>query len=398
MKKLMAIVLGSLIVTFCVACTPENSSPESAEAISENVVGNLAESQTENKSIELVGTWITDLDGDLMLNPQTSGLKYDNGHLYSLSDGSAHETQILRLHQISMTDDARVLKKFGPTEFSENVRNSCFYQYLSYRPDYEALTPIPNEDDAWIFVTEDASRSEQLSNKCQQQYGESGSTFYPTLLVRVQVKGEGLEVTHVRPVQFPKTALVGDFPNDGIEGLTVTRDNRLLLGLEKDLSKHARVFEIALDNDFWQDQGFAKVQDSELLLPRFEAGNHPINGMDVFYPSPESDGYLFAAARNDNELWIIDLAKKKPTKKIKLTFLAPSDISQNTAENICEATHVMNNSSIEGVSVVNNTVWMINDPWKANYHKNIVCAADQSRYLQNSPLLFKIDIDNNWFE
>jgi hypothetical protein len=105
-----------------------------------------------------------------------------------------------------------------------------------------------------------------------------------------------------------------------------------------------------------------------------------------------------AVARNDNELWIIDLAKKKPTKRIKLAFSAPSVMTQNTTETTCKATHVMNNASIEGVTVVNDYVWMVNDPWKMNYHKNIVCPEDKYRYLKMAPLLFKIKIDNSWFD
>jgi len=390
MKKFVAIFVVSLIVTFCVGCTPNT-----------NETNTIVESPA-NKPVPTVGTWIIDLDSGVMIDPQTSGLKHNNGYLYSLSDASAHSSQVKRLHKISF-DDGQIVDKFGPTEFSDSVENSCFYDYLSDKPDYEGLAPIPGEEGAWIFVTEDASRSAQLSETCQQQFANTGSTLYPTLLVRLQLDDESVEVTHVRPIQFPTSAQVGDSPNDGIEGLTFTRDNRLLLGLEKDANKQPRVFEVAIDDKFWQQSGFAMVQDSELLLPTFEQGSHPINGMDVFYPNPDSPGYLFAAARNDNELWIVDLAKRKPTKRVKLEFFAPSSTAPllsdtNTTQITCKPTHLMNNASIEGVAVFNDHVWMVNDPWKVNYLKNAVCSHDEYRYQQMAPLLFKVKIDKTWFE
>lgn len=384
MKKLMAIVVVSSIVTFCVGCTPDQNS---TDVITEDVIAN----NKASKAVPLVGSWIIDLDAGVMIDPQTSGLKYDNGFLYSLSDASAHASQVKRLHKIS-PDDSQIMDKFGPTEFSDSVRNSCFYDYLAGKPDYEGLAPIPGEEDAWVFVTEDASRSKQLSETCQQQFANTGSTFFPTLLVRLKLSDDSIEVTHVRPIQFPISAQVGDSPNDGIEGLTFTKDNRLLLGLEKDANKQPRVFEVAIDDKFWQASDFAVVSDSELLLPTFEQGNHPINGMDVYYPSPDSAGYLLAAARNDSELWVVDLAKSKPTKRIKLAFFAPS------GDAACESTHLMDNASIEGVAVVGNDVWMVNDPWKVNYLKNVVCASDEYRYQQMSPLLFRMKIEDAWFE
>ncbi len=394
MKKLVAIVVVSSIVSFCVACTPDQNK---TDIIAEDaIIKNKA-----SKALPLVGSWIIDLDTGVMIDPQTSGLKYHNGFLYSLSDASAHASQIKRLHKISL-DDSHIVKKFGPTEFSDRVKGSCFYDYLVNKPDYEGLAPIPGEKDAWILVTEDASRSQQLNETCQKKFANTGSTFYPTLLVRLQLSDEKAEVTHVRPIQFPVSAQVGDFPNDGIEGLTFTKDHRLLLGLEKDIKKQPRVFEVAIDDKFWQAPDFAVVADSELLLPIFEQGNHPINGMDVFYPTPDSSGYLLAAARNDNELWVVDLAKNKPTKRIKLAFFAPSADAPSadapSADAACDATHLMDNASIEGVAVVDDYVWLVNDPWKVNYLKNVVCVSDEYRYQQMAPLLFKMKIDDTWFE
>jgi hypothetical protein len=144
------------------------------------------------------------------------------------------------------------------------------------------------------------------------------------------------------------------------------------------------------------------------LLPTFESGNHPINGMDVYYPSFYSKGYLLAAARNDSELWIVDLAKIKPTKRINLSFRAPSEQSQLNLSEVssavesqisdCDGSHLMNNASIEGLAVVENEVWLVNDPWKSNYMKNVVCILDEKRYKRMAPLLFKMEISANWFE
>jgi len=95
MKKVMAIILLSSIVTFCVGCVPEKTKSDAPA----------------NLIAPLLGSWIIDLDGDVMFDPQTSGLKYNNGYLYSLSDASADVTQALRLHQISL-DNSQVVNKF----------------------------------------------------------------------------------------------------------------------------------------------------------------------------------------------------------------------------------------------------------------------------------------------
>ena len=349
----------------------------------------------------LTGKWITELDGRFMLDPQTSGLKYHAGYLYSLSDGSSHESQRRRLHKISK-DSAKVVQKFGPTVFSQTVQQSCFYPYLSNRPDYEALVPLDPTGTQWLYVTEDASQGIQLTPQCQQKYEDTHSTTYPTLLVKLELSEESLTVTAVRPVQFPKSAQVGDSPNDGIEGLALTKDNTLLLGLEKDASGQPKVFSTALTNDFWDTQAFINVIDTQLSLPTFTSGNHPINGMDIYYPDDSSQGYLIAAARNDEELWIVDLSKQKPTKIIPLLFLAPSianalsDAQKQSA--YCAPLHQMDNASLEGLAVVDQHIYMVNDPWKTNYKKNIVCDADTSKYEEFSHLLFKLEINPRWFK
>ncbi|MBF7074993.1 hypothetical protein ISG33_16450 [Glaciecola sp. MH2013] len=397
--KLPALSISLVILTifFIQACESDSSTIHSQ----------IAQSIENTESVEpmrLDGQWLLEPYGDVMLNPQTSGLKYHNGKLYSLSDASADRSQIKRLHEIDM-DSAKITQKFGPSSVHERVQNSCFYDYLQNAPDYEALVPVhdnlasANAQSTWVFVTEDASRVAPLSPACQTKFAATGSTLYPTLLVRMEVNGASLELTHVRAVQFPtKKNLgnnsfveVGDFPNDGIEGLALTRDGKLLLGLEKDAAGQPRVFSINMNEDFWLQDGFAVAKDTELLLPKFESGNHPINGMDVYYPDDESRGYLLAAARNDNELWVIDLAKEKATKRIKLAFTAPSRFADNP-DSRCEARYLMNNASIEGLAVANGSIWMVNDPWKINYMKNVQCEADAATFEKMAPLIFQMPV------
>jgi hypothetical protein len=342
-----------------------------------------------------IGEWLIDINNQTMLDPQSSGLKYANGHLYSLSDGSAHKSQQKRLHKLAV-DNAKILHKYGPTRFSENVKRSCFFGYLAGAPDYEGMAALNSKGTQWVFVTEDARNGVQLSPACQAKYADTHSTVYPTLLVRLILTGEDLVVDAVRPVQFPKEANVGDAANDGIEGLAITKRNELLLGLEKDANNQARVFKTQLSESFWDDQSFVKVADANLLLPTFESGRHPINGMDVYYPDANSDGFLIAAARNDNKLWIIDLAAKKPTIKVPLVFIAPSLASDS--EQYCAPLHEMDNASIEGVAVMKNELVLVNDPWKVNYQKNVVCRADSQRYEMFSPLIFKVPLKPEWFK
>jgi hypothetical protein len=342
-----------------------------------------------------IGEWLIDTNNQTMLDPQSSGLKYASGYLYSLSDGSADKSQQKRLHKLAV-DSAKVLHKYGPTRFSENVKRSCFFGYLAGAPDYEGMAALNVQGTQWVFVTEDARNGVQLSPACQAKYANTHSTVYPTLLVRLTLKGDDLVVDAVRPVQFPKEANVGDASNDGIEGLAITKRNELLLGLEKDANNQARVFKTQLSESFWDDQSFVSVVDADLLLPTFESGRHPINGMDVYYPDANSEGFLIAAARNDDKLWIIDLAAKKPTVKVPLIFIAPSLASDS--EQYCAPLHEMDNASIEGVAVMNHELVLVNDPWKVNYQKNVVCKADSQRYEMFSPLIFRVSLKPEWFK
>lgn len=349
--------------------------------------------ELEQYSAEVTGKWILEQNATTMLDPQTSGLTYYNGYLLSVSDGSAHHSQIQRLHKLS-TKTGEVVKKYGPIEFTDKVKSSCFISYLESRPDYEAIAAVPDRENAWLLVTEDATRAGNISAKCKARFANTGSTEIPTLLVLVELQAQSLVVTGVRSVQFSLQDAVGNAPNDGIEGMSVTRDNKVLLGLEKDESGKPRVFEFKYENQLFDEiDSFISVKDSGLRFPKFDSGNHPINGMDVYYPSEDSDGYLIAAARNDHQLWIIDLAKKKPPIIVAVDFFAPSDTSKG-----CATAHKINNTSLEGVAVHGKTLYLINDPWKKVYAANAICIQDAKKYSQFSPLLFSLPIDPRWFD
>ncbi|WP_100644432.1 hypothetical protein [Alteromonas facilis] len=346
----------------------------------------------ESTTITLDGLWIIEQDGQAMPDPQTSGLIQFGEHLMSISDGSALPEQRRRLHVINPITGV-VEQKLGPMTMSSEVRRSCFSQYLSDEPDFEALVVDPDQPNAFIIVTEDATRTGAMSPRCQQRFENTGSTAYPTLLVRAELNGDKVRMTDVRPLQFPLELNVGDFPNDGIEGMAFGEERVLYLGLEKDAAGAARIFSLTIDDDFWQQDDFAVVEDPQLLLPEFpEGGNHPINGMDFLPLAGDHPGLLVAAARNDNQLWFVDLAKQQPTQVIDLLFNAPT-LSEEPS---CEAYELMDNASLEGVAVVGIDIYLVNDPWKKNYLKNVQCPSNEARYQAMAPLLFKLPIDPIW--
>ncbi len=340
----------------------------------------------------LAGKWIMEADGGVMLDPQTSGLTHRNGKLYSISDGSALKSQRLQIHEIDPAS-ATLSPKVDAMSMAGRVRRSCFAQYLSDEPDLEALVADPNDDNVFYTVTEDATRTGALSDNCQKRFENTGSTDYPTLLVRVEATSEGrYRMTHVRPLQFPLEFAVGDFPNDDIEGMALSQDGTLYLGLERDNAGNPRIFTVQLNDEFWQQTDFAVVADPALAVPTFDSGRHPINGLEYYSPA-EGKGFLLAAARNDNELWVIDTTGALPTKKISLQFSAPSGDPVNCAEQ-----EIMDNASIEGLAVIGDTLWLVNDPWKVNYMKNLQCEANRARYEGMAPLLFNMPIDDAWFK
>lgn len=370
-----------LLLSICACSEPE------AEV---NIIGS---SNDSGEIPLLVGKWITEHDGSVMRDPQTSGLALWQGKLLSISDGSAHETQRLQLHVID-PETAQLNAKTSPIKLGSRVRRSCFSSYLADQPDLEAMVVDPNDNSVVYLVTEDATRTGALSVRCQNRYSQTGSTDYPTLLVRVKIATSGqATMTHVRPIQFAVKDAVGDFPNDGIEGLAITPDKTLYLGLEKDKVGAARIFKVTLNDAFWKSTDFAKVTDAKLQLPVYAGGNHPINGLTWHTPNKEHPGFLIAAARNDDELWIVDITGKAKAKRVLLRFAAEIKNQQSS----CGTHEIMDNASIEGLAIIGDQLYLVNDPWKRNYLKNIQCPDNAGHYMLMAPLLYSMPLEAEWF-
>ena len=343
------------------------------------------------EGIQLQGQWVKEQNGDVMLDPQTSGLVNWRGKLLSLSDASAHETQRHELHVID-PDNAQLQPQGMSMLLSEKVVNSCFGQYLQNKPDYEALVVDVDDDNVFYIVTEDATRTGELTPACKSRYADSGSTDYPTVLVKLELQQDSqVRVSAARPLQFDPSFDVGNYPNDGIEGMAMGPDRTLFLALEKDNRDQPRIFTVKMDETFWATDDFIKVTDPQLKVPTFTSGNHPINGMD-YWQTDQGQAYLVAAARNDNEIWFIDVAGQKDTVVVPVVFYAPTD---GSAE--CTEFELMDNFSIEGVAASKDGIWLINDPWKRNYEKNIQCPNNAQRYKNMAPLLFKLPVEPSWF-
>lgn len=351
------------------------------------------EQTTHSDDLVLRGQWLLEFNGEVMSDPQTSGLKLWRGKLLTVSDASAIATQRKQLHIIDPAK-AQLAERSMPIHLSERVQQSCFAGYLNDAPDLEALAVDPNDDRVFVVVTEDATRGTGMSEECHQRYRNSGSTDFPSVLIRLELQQDNnLLMTHVRPLQFDLAFNLGNFPNDGIEGLAYGLDNTLYLGMEKDSNDKARIFSVQVTPGFWDTDDFVAVKDEQLLLPEFSAGNHPINGMD-YLAVKNHKGFLIAAARNDDQLWIIDLQRQSPTKIIPLQFMAPTGV--DNAE--CEPWELMDNASLEGVAIVGDTIWMINDPWRKNYLRNVKCETNRAKYEVMAPLLFSLKVDPIWIK
>jgi hypothetical protein len=355
--------------------------------------GRDPESAAVQQNLQVNGHWIMEQSGQVMLNPQTSGLVKWRDTLLTLSDRSAHPSQRLRLRTISK-DDALLSGPDLPMILSEALQTSCFAGYITDNPDLEALAVDPDDDRIFYLTTEDASYAEPMSQDCQQKYVNSGSTNHPTLLVRLELQTNNtVLITHIRPIQFTADMNIGDFPNDGLEALAFGQARTLYLGIEKDNNKQARIFSLQMNNDFWQTDEFAVVKKFALKLPVFDSGNHPINGMD-YYQTPDGREFLLVAARNDETLWVVDLSGKKETVILAMDFFAEIQTSSEGCENY----EAMDNASIEGVAVIDNTLWLVNDPWKAVYLNNVKCAQNSAHYQMFAPLLFSVPIQSKWFD
>ena len=163
--------------------------------------------------------------------------------------------------------------------------------------------------------------------------------------------------------------------------------------VEEDADDQPRVFSLQMDTEFWTNNGFAQVSDPKLNTPKFSSGNHPINGMD-YYQHQSGEDYLVAAARNDEEIWFIPVDNSKQAIIVPVHFMAQVMPSSEQ----CPDWELMDNASIEGVAVDGETLWLINDPWKQNYLKNVKCEANKPHYEKMAPLLFKMNVDKRWFE
>lgn len=343
--------------------------------------------QEEDTSLVSNGQWIRLASGDVMADPQTSGLFALNGNLVTISDGSALDSQQRKLHFIA-PETAQLQGSSNVFELASRVSRSCFSGYLTNAPDLEALAVDPRHANVFYSVTEDATRTGTLSPRCEKKYENTGSTDYPSLLLRLEQNSQGtVTITHVRPLQFAPEMAVGNFPNDGIEGMVMAQDGTLYLALEKDKAGQPRIFSLAIDDTFWDSRDFALVDEPNLSIPSFSAGNHPINGLALH--NTAQGEFLLAAARNDDELWVIDTANNLTTKRIALEFSV-------TASEGCDS-YIMDNASIEGLAVIDNTLWLVNDPWKKNYMKNVVCESERPYYQAYAPLLFSLPLKESWF-
>lgn len=346
----------------------------------------------QDKVTAVNGYWLTDDNQQVMLDPQTSGLAKWRGGLVSIADGSAKPINRLKILIIDPAA-ANVTIPKQKFEMSERVKESCFAGYLAAEPDFEALVIDPDNDNVFILVTEDASRTGSLSDNCAARFADTGSTEYPTLLVRLELISNGQFVmTDVRPLKYKSEFEIGNMPNDGIEGLAMSQDRTLYFGLEKDANGQPRIFSTKILPSFWSSDEFIDVDAPDVQLPKFTSGSHPINGMDL-YAHPNGKEYLLAAARNDSQLWVIDLSGEKPSNIIDMHFMA----EVIGADKDCPKWEKMDNASIEGVAVDGDTLWLINDPWKVNYHKNIQCETNRSSYEKMAPLLFSLPINSAWF-
>lgn len=347
----------------------------------------------------VVGKWLTESDGKYMQDPQTSGLTFMGDDLYSVSDASAKSQHLRRLHVVNKVT-AKVTQKLGPIRLAPHITDtSCFAKHLNNRPDYEAIVAIPNTKNQWLMVTEDGTRGDKIQGECFTAFSNSHFTVYPALIVKLELVNDTLMLTGVRAIEFDpadntdKRVLGENIENDGIEGLAFTRDNRVLLGIEQDANRSARVFELRYSDTLFDTvDTFVQVKDSGLLFPEHMALINPINGMDIYYPNANSQGYLIAAARNNDQLWILDIAKKKAPKIIDLHLYAPSDdrCGKNTV-------HKIRNTALEGVAVQGNTLYLINDPWRQQYPRNATCSFDKPKYDAFIPLLFHMQINPDWF-
>ena len=348
---------------------------------------------TQASTQPVAGKWITNPQGQALTDPQSSGFTWRRGELIHLGDNSAAQHMRNKLLRIN-PDSAQLNAEPVNISVSEQVLNGCFGELFSKYPDFESLTWDRVDDRVLVTVTEDSSFV-TLTPECKQRYADTYSTDYPTLLVKIETDSQlsFANITAVRPVQFPESAAVGNAPNDGVEGLAFDSAGNLYLALEQNAANAPMIFKTPYDTAFWQQDGFVKVQDSGFVLPVPDNKDHPINGLD-YLPGKKNGhpGYLVAAARNDDQLWIIDLSQKQPPYVQQMAYYASTPADSN-----CPAYEFMVQTAIEGVAVHGDTVYLVNDAWKKHYPDNIRCQANAANFQQFSPLLFSLPVNPLWF-
>lgn len=341
----------------------------------------------------VAGKWITDLQGQTLNDPQSSGFTWRHDEIIHLGDNSAAvemRNKLLRINPQTATLNAPPL----PITVAADVLNGCFGELFSKYPDFEALTWDRQDDTVLITVTEDSSFV-SLSAECKTRYGKTHSTDYPTLLVKIETDKtlSHAEITAVRPVQFPESAKVGNFPNDGIEGLAFDNAGNLYLGLEQNAANAPMIFKTPHDNSFWQQDGYVTVQDTGFVLPVPDNKDHPINDLD-YLPSPKTGhpGYLVAVARNDDQLWILDISQQQTPFVQQMAYYAPTPAASS-----CPAYEKMVQTAVEGVAVHGNMLYLVNDAWKKHYPDNIQCPDNAAHFNKFAPLMFTTPVNPAWF-
>jgi hypothetical protein len=357
------------------------------------LIGFLFAASVATAQQPVAGKWLTDLHGQTLADPQSSGFTWRHNEIIHIGDNSADAPLLNKLLRIN-PQTAQLNAAPLAITVADTVLNSCFGELFAQHPDFEALTWNRQDDTVFVTVTEDSAFI-SLSPECKQRYGDTNATDYPTLLVKIETDQalSRAEITAVRPVQFPKAANVGNAPNDGIEGLAFDNSGYLYLALEQNAANAPMIFKTPYDSNFWQQDGYVTVQDTAFVLPVADNNDHPINDLD-YLPSPKAGhpGYLVAVARNDDQLWIIDLSQQQPPFVQQLEFYAPTG-----SDNSCPAYEKLVQTAIEGVAVHADMLYLVNDAWKKHYADNIQCPANAANFNKFAPLMFSTPIDPRWF-
>lgn len=339
------------------------------------------------------GKWLIDQQHQTLVNPQSSGFTWRHNEIIHLGDNSAAEHMRNKLLRVN-PETAQLNAAPISITVSDNILNGCFGELFSQYPDYEALTWDRLDDTVLVTVTEDSSFI-TLSPECKARYGVTNSTDYPTLLVKIKTDKalSFAKITAVRPVQFPASAEVGNAPNDGIEGLAFDNAGNIYLALEQNAANAPMIFQTKYDSAFWQQDDYVKVQDSAFALPLPDTKDHPINDLD-YLPSPKigHPGYLVAVARNDDQIWIIDISQHQRPFVQQMAYYAPTPPNST-----CPAYEKMVQTAVEGVAVHSDTLFLVNDAWKKHYPDNIQCPDNAENFNKFAPLMFTLPVNPLWF-